>query len=58
VYGEPGSSTNPDFTLVNSLNVDNAAKAPEMDPAGGAGALTLLIGALLVMGGRRRPSLT
>jgi hypothetical protein len=57
-YGVPGSSTNPDFTLINSLNVGNATKAPEMDPAGGAGALTLLAGALLVMGGaRRKPAL-
>jgi hypothetical protein len=53
-YGVPGSSTNSDFTLVNSLNVSKATKAPEMDAAGGAGALTLLAGALLVMGGRRR----
>jgi hypothetical protein len=57
-YGVPGSSTNPDFTLVNSLNISDSAKAPEMDPAGGAGALTLLAGALLVMGGRRRASLS
>jgi hypothetical protein len=56
--GQPGSSTNPDFTLVNSLNVGHAAKAPEMDPATGAGALTLLAGALLVMNGRRRPWLS
>jgi hypothetical protein len=57
-FGVPGSSTNPDFTLVNSLNVSKATKAPEMDVAGGAGALTLLAGALLVIGGRRRPSLS
>jgi hypothetical protein len=58
VLGEPGSSTNSDFTLVNSLNVSKAAKAPEMDAATGAGALTLLAGALLVMGGRRRSRLS
>jgi hypothetical protein len=58
VLGEPGSSTISDFTLVNSLNVSKAAKAPEMDAATGAGALTLLAGALLVMGGRRRPRLS
>ena len=54
VYGVPGSSTGPDFTLISSLNVGPAAKAPEMDPTAGAGALTFLACALLVMGGRRR----
>lgn len=53
VYGIPGSSTNSDFTLINSLNVDKAARAPELDAASCAGALTLLGGAIMVMGGRR-----
>ncbi|MGB6306830.1 MAG: hypothetical protein WBF89_03470 [Steroidobacteraceae bacterium] len=52
-FGIPGSSTGSDFTLVNNLNVGNAAKAPEMDPASAAGALTLLVGGLLVLRGRR-----
>jgi len=59
VYGEPGTFRSGDFTLVNQLTVDNytgVAKAPEMDPATAASALTLMFGSLLVMRGRRPKS--
>jgi hypothetical protein len=54
-FGVPGSTTNPDLTLVSQLTVDNfsVAKAPEMDPATAASALTLMVGSLLVIRGRR-----
>jgi hypothetical protein len=58
VFGLPGSITGPDLTLVSQLTVDNVvAKAPEIDPATAASALTLLIGGLLVIAGRRRPAI-
>jgi len=51
-----GTITGGDLTLVSQLTVDNvAAKAPEIDPATAASALTFLIGGLLVIAGRRRP---
>lgn len=37
----------------NSLPVENPTQAPEMDAASAAGAMTLLLGALLVLRGRR-----
>jgi opacity protein-like surface antigen len=53
VFGLPGTITNGDLTLVSQLTVDNVvAKAPEIDPATAASALTLLIGSLLVIAGR------
>jgi hypothetical protein len=55
-FGQPGVFTSPDFTLVSQLTVDNfstVAKAPEMDLATAASALTLMVGSLLVIRGRR-----
>jgi hypothetical protein len=53
-FGQPGVFTSPDFTLVGQLSVDNVvAKAPEMDLATAASALTLMVGSLLVIRGRR-----
>jgi hypothetical protein len=53
-FGQPGVFTSPDFTLVSQLSVGNfVAKAPEMDPATAASALTLMVGGLLVIRGRR-----
>jgi len=53
-FGQPGVFTSPDFTLASQLSVDNfATKAPEMDSATAASALTLMIGSLLVIRGRR-----
>jgi hypothetical protein len=55
-FGQPGVFTSPDFTLVSQLTVDNfstVAKAPEMDLATAASALTLVVGSLLVIRGRR-----
>jgi hypothetical protein len=54
-FGQPGIFTSPDFTLVSQLTVDNfsASKAPEMDPATAGSALTLMVGSLLVISGRR-----
>jgi len=53
-----GTITGGDLTLVSQLTVDNvAAKAPEIDPATAASALTFLIGGLLVVSGRRRMAL-
>jgi hypothetical protein len=52
----PGTITNPDFTFVSRMTVDNftgVTKAPEIDPASAASALTLLIGGLLVFTDRR-----
>jgi len=43
----------PDTTYVSSLNVSSVAKAPEMDPASAASSLSLLVGGLLVLRGRR-----
>ena len=58
VFGLPGSITGPDLTLVSQLTVDNVvAKAPEIDPATAASGLTLLIGGLLAISGRRRPTI-
>jgi hypothetical protein len=57
VFGQPVIISTPDLTLVSQLTVDNSvAKAPEIDPATAASALTLLIGGLLVITGRRRPA--
>jgi hypothetical protein len=56
VSSPPLTISGPDLTLVSQLTVDNvAAKAPEIDPAAAASALTFLIGGLLVITGRRRP---
>jgi hypothetical protein len=47
--------TGPDLTMVTQMTVDNftgVAKAPEMDPAASASAVTLLLGSLLVIMGR------
>jgi hypothetical protein len=55
-FGQPGVFTSPDFTLVSQLTVDNfstVAKAPEVDLATAASALTLMVGGLLVIRGRR-----
>jgi hypothetical protein len=50
----PGTDTNSAFTLVSQLTVGNSVtNVPEMDPATAAGALTLLIGGLLVFTGAR-----
>ena len=62
-FGQPGVFTSPDFTLASQITVDKfspVAKAPEMDPATAASALTLMLGSLLVFGGRRakRPAVT
>lgn len=57
VSGQPVIISSPDLTLVSQLTVDNVvAKAPEIDPAAAASAVTLLIGGLLVITGRRRPT--
>ena len=53
-FGPPGRG--PDLTLVSQMTVDNftgTAKAPELDPAATASAITLLLGSLLVITGRR-----
>jgi opacity protein-like surface antigen len=56
VSSPPLTISGPDLTLVSQLTVDNVvAKAPEIDPAAAASALSLLIGGLLVITGRRRP---
>ena len=54
----PGNPTviGPDLTMVTQMTVDNfigTAKAPELDPAATASAITLLLGSLLVITGRR-----
>ncbi len=49
----------PDLTMVTQMTVDNSTgtnRAPELDTASTASALTLLFGTLLVMGGRRTKS--
>jgi hypothetical protein len=56
VVGVPGSFTTPNLTMVTQMTVDNfigTAKAPELDPAATASAITLLLGSLLVITGRR-----
>jgi hypothetical protein len=56
VPGHP-SFTGPDLTMVTQMKIDNfsgVARAPEMDPAATASAVTLLLGSLLVMRGRRQ----
>jgi hypothetical protein len=55
IYGEPGTFTGSDDTLVSQLTVSKAGvvAAPEMDRATAASALTLTIGGLLVLQGRR-----
>jgi hypothetical protein len=53
--GNP-TSTGPDLTMVTQMTVDNfigTAKAPEIDPAATGSAITLLLGSLLVIRGRR-----
>lgn len=45
----------PDQTFVSSLKVSAVTAAPEIDPASGASALTLLAGAILVLSRRVRP---
>jgi len=58
VSGLPVVIRSPDLTLVSQLTVDNVvAKAPEIDPATAASGLTLLLGGLLVISGRRRPTI-
>ena len=55
VPGNP-TVTGPDLTMVTQMTVDNftrTAKAPELDPAATASAITLLLGSLLVITGRR-----
>ena len=57
VFGQPVIITTPDLTLVSQLTVDKSAtRAPEIDPSTAASALTLLIGGLLVITGRRHSS--
>lgn len=55
----PGVFKSPDLTLISQMTVDKASvvKAPEIDAGTGAGALTLLIGSLLVIRGRARKNL-
>jgi opacity protein-like surface antigen len=54
VFGQPVIIRTPDLTMVSQLTVDNVVtKAPEIDPSTAASALTLLIGGLLVITGRR-----
>jgi hypothetical protein len=48
----------PDATFISSLNVSGAKAAPEIDPASAASGLTLLLGGVAVLRGRRRISLT
>jgi opacity protein-like surface antigen len=56
VFGQPVIIRTPDLTLVSQLTVDNvSARAPEIDAATAASALTLLMGGLLVITGRRTP---
>jgi opacity protein-like surface antigen len=58
VSGLPVVIRSPDLTLISQLTVDNVvAKAPEIDPATAASGLTLLLGGLLVISGRRRPTI-
>jgi hypothetical protein len=45
----------PDWTLVSSLTVSNFTKAPELNNSSAATALTLLLGSLAVLRGRRAP---
>ena len=54
-FGEPGVFTSGDFTIASHMTVDKftATKAPEIDVTSAAGGLTLLIGSLLVINGRR-----
>jgi hypothetical protein len=57
VFGQPVIISGPDLTLLSQLTVSNVvAKAPEIDPTTAASALTLLIGGLLVITGRRYSS--
>jgi hypothetical protein len=61
VLDEPGNPTftGPDLTMVTQMTVDNSTgtnRAPELDAASTASALTLLFGTLMVMGGRRARS--
>jgi hypothetical protein len=49
-------TTGPDETFVGSLTLNSVGKAPEIDPATAVSALTLLVGGLLVLRGRRNPS--
>jgi hypothetical protein len=52
--GVSGVFTSPDLTLVSQMTVDKfAVKAPEIDAATAASAVTLLIGSILVIRGRR-----
>jgi hypothetical protein len=56
-FGESGTFTSPDFTLVSQMKVENftrVTKAPELDPTATASAVTLLLGSLLVITGRRQ----
>jgi hypothetical protein len=50
--------TGPDLTMVTQMKVSNfsGAIAPELDPTGSASAVTLLLGGLLVIMGRRKNS--
>jgi hypothetical protein len=55
-HGNTITQTNfhgPDSTYVSSLNVSNFTKAPELNDASAATALTLLLGSLAVLRGRR-----
>jgi len=54
-FGPPGAG--PDLTMVSQMTVEDftgVAKAPELDPAATASAITLLLGSLLVIRGRRQ----
>jgi hypothetical protein len=57
--GESGVFTSPDLTLISQMTVDKSSvqQAPEMDAGTAASALTLLIGSLLVIRGRRDKNL-
>jgi hypothetical protein len=62
-YGGSGNpviiATNaPESTLVDQLKVSSYKAAPEIDPASAASALTLLLGGLAVLRGRRAEILT
>jgi hypothetical protein len=55
-HGNPVTQTNyngPDSTYISSLTVANVARAPELNGSSAATALTLLLGSLAVLCGRR-----
>jgi hypothetical protein len=58
-YGGGNTNYNPgEIDVIGTYSTANAVRAPEIDPASAAGGLTLLLGSLAVLRGRRRQSLT